>query len=245
MLTFQFLRELQKKERQNAELQPIDQNFYKLVAEYVGRKSRLAEQKSSFQSVEDSSDNLEKIIPIIRDIFNRRETKIINGALMVARSGAEFKNMLIEEKILFHHTRTGVSENRKRLDDILNGVILNVKLEGQDNGELPTPQQNELSEIKQALELTSNGLDSSHPSTNPDQAPTKESQEYSSNSIDNPLSTIPTAQKVKIKVLIEIPAFVGEDLDTYGPWKSGEEVECPSMVADIFLRTGKAEKAGF
>src|SRR3989338_3176287 len=155
MLTFQFLRELQKKERQNAELQPIDQNFYKLVAEYVGRKSRLAEQKSSFQSVEDSSDNLEKIIPIIRDIFNRRETKIINGALMVARSGAEFKNMLIEEKILFHHTRTGVSENRKRLDDILNGVILNVKLEGQDNGELPTPQQNELSEIKQALELTS------------------------------------------------------------------------------------------
>lgn len=209
VVTFQFLRELQKKEKENAELQPIDVNFYKTIAEYVGRKSRMSEQKSSFGN----EDEFEKVLPIVRDIFNRRETKIINGALMSARSGAEVKNMLVEEKILFHHIKNGVSENRKRLDDILKGTVLDVKLEGQP--EQPVQENN-----PSALDaISTNG-----------QAPT--SQEPS----------IPKAQMVRIKAIVDIPAFVGEDLETYGPWASGTEIDCPKMASDVFVITGKAER---
>ena len=42
ILTFQYLRELQKKEKDHPELQVLDKEFYKTVADYIGRKSRLA-----------------------------------------------------------------------------------------------------------------------------------------------------------------------------------------------------------
>jgi len=196
VITFQFLRELQKKEKESAELQVLDVGFYKTIAEYVGRKSRMSEQKSSFGN----DDEFEKVLPIVRDVFNRRETKIINGALMSARSGAEVKNMLVEEKILFHHIKNGVTENRKRLDDILQGTVLNVQLENSE--------------------------------------PAKENNAPVLDAIQN----APKVATSRIKTLVDIPTFVGEDLETYGPWPNGTVVDCPKMAADVFIITGKAER---
>ncbi|MCK5474676.1 MAG: hypothetical protein KAI53_04670, partial [Candidatus Aenigmarchaeota archaeon] len=47
----------------------------------------------------------------------------------------------------------------------------------------------------------------------------------------------------KIEVIEDIPEFVAEDLETYGPWSPGETVVAPKKVAQIFIDAGKAKNA--
>jgi len=45
-----------------------------------------------------------------------------------------------------------------------------------------------------------------------------------------------------VKVLSEIPEFMGTDLESYGPFEEGEEVHIPEENADILVNRGSAEK---
>jgi DNA replication initiation complex subunit (GINS family) len=47
---------------------------------------------------------------------------------------------------------------------------------------------------------------------------------------------------VKVKVLKEIPTFVGTDMKEYGPFKEGSIVELPSKVAKLFLTRKMAQE---
>ena len=46
----------------------------------------------------------------------------------------------------------------------------------------------------------------------------------------------------KIKLLKDVPQFVGTDLKNYGPFKAGELVELPDEIADILLIRQMAEE---
>ncbi len=48
--------------------------------------------------------------------------------------------------------------------------------------------------------------------------------------------------KLKIKLLEDIPRFVGTNLEIYGPYTSGEEILLPNELAEVILKRGKAEK---
>ena len=43
------------------------------------------------------------------------------------------------------------------------------------------------------------------------------------------------AQLVSIKILKDVPTFVGTDMKEYGPFKEGESVSLPSKVARLFV----------
>jgi DNA replication factor GINS len=49
-------------------------------------------------------------------------------------------------------------------------------------------------------------------------------------------------QKSKLKILKDIPTFVGTDMKEYGPFKEGDIVELPSKVSKLFLTRKIAEK---
>ena len=44
-----------------------------------------------------------------------------------------------------------------------------------------------------------------------------------------------------IRILKEIPEFTGTDLETYGPFEEGNEVEVPKKNAEILVNRGNAE----
>ncbi len=46
---------------------------------------------------------------------------------------------------------------------------------------------------------------------------------------------------VRVRILEDIPTFVGTDFKEYGPYRSGEIVEMPQDVADVLTRRGLAE----
>ena len=123
-ITFRYLSELKKKEKDSPELQPIDKDFYNKVAEYVSRKKKMAVQKEQFTSDDESG----RTMAMIQTIFNMRESKIIKAAEISAKTGMEIKNMLPEERILFHNLKDSMQENRKRLNEILGGRKLDVEL---------------------------------------------------------------------------------------------------------------------
>jgi len=47
---------------------------------------------------------------------------------------------------------------------------------------------------------------------------------------------------VKIKILKDVPTFVGTDMKEYGPFKEGETVELPAKVARLFVTRKIAEE---
>ena len=89
-ITFQFLRDVQKREKSTITLQEVPQTFYSDVAGYLAKKKKNVKE-------------YENIVPIVKFILDRREQKIINSAIRYSRSmnGKKPKNLLKEEEELF------------------------------------------------------------------------------------------------------------------------------------------------
>jgi len=47
---------------------------------------------------------------------------------------------------------------------------------------------------------------------------------------------------VKVKILKDVPTFVGTDMKEYGPFKEGQTVELPSKVSKLFITRKIAEE---
>lgn len=89
-ITFQFLRDVQKREKNTVTLQEVPESFYKDVAKYLSKKQK-------------NPREYENVLPVVKFILDRREQKIINSAVRYSRSVnmKRPKNMLKEEEVLF------------------------------------------------------------------------------------------------------------------------------------------------
>ena len=128
ILTFKFLRDLQKKERASRELEKLDSDFYRQVSDYMEKKTGLdLKDNLDFAARRD----LEHTRIIIKDILNRRERKVINLAVLNARGNIVPKNILPEEKDLFNKIQSAVTDYRSNFDSIFyeNGVETEDKIE--------------------------------------------------------------------------------------------------------------------
>ena len=41
--------------------------------------------------------------------------------------------------------------------------------------------------------------------------------------------------KVSVRILLDIPSFIGTDMEEYGPFKKNQEVQLPSKIAKLFV----------
>jgi len=108
-ITYEALREIQRQERRSEQLFDIDGEFYKKVYNYLER-----------DSPDDALSAIEKqnATSIFKDIIDRRERKILNHALTVARAGkaVETKNMTTMEEELFQNVVDILKAYRHELD---------------------------------------------------------------------------------------------------------------------------------
>lgn len=175
ILTFQYLRELQKKERDSPALQQIDPNFYKALSE----------------SLHQSADS-EALIALAKSILDTRERKIVSLAIKSARAGIKPHNILPEEDPLFLEVSGAVSNYRDRMDRML-------------------AKNNPASDSAREEALPKNP------------------------------ATSAIAAAIKVRAASDIPAFVGEDMKTYGPLKAGEIAELPEKAAKILVNSKSAD----
>jgi len=122
VVSFEYLRKILNEEKKSQNLTKIPDDFYETVRMYIEGKKKLAKEKKD----EIELRNIERIV---ENIFNLRERKIINFAIMAARAGVQPSNLTSEERQFFQKVFETLKERRVILDKIKSALEGEVKKE--------------------------------------------------------------------------------------------------------------------
>ncbi|MBU0929929.1 MAG: hypothetical protein KJ623_02560 [Nanoarchaeota archaeon] len=150
-ITYESLYDLLRSEKSQEELQKLDENFFMHVAEYIQTKKQILESQENKDSIFASAEiqktrkQLENSEKIIKELYERRENKIIQTALFSSRtdSRSDHGNMLKEELELYNIIINNLSEFR----NIIIGSIL--------AGKLPVIEKPKLIKTQEEQKITS------------------------------------------------------------------------------------------
>ncbi|MEM4282619.1 MAG: hypothetical protein QW559_00375 [Candidatus Woesearchaeota archaeon] len=222
LLTYETLYELVRREKSKEELQPLDANFFNSLVEYLKEKNLLYEEslkKNDIFSVADRerlATQLANILKLVRDLYERREKKIIALAINKSRTNSSIidtSNLLAEERAFFNSLVGVLDEYRK---GVL-GSILELRL--------PTI----------AGEHSKSITDQSN-STEPSPDSSLEGQKRS-----DVEATSSEQKKTALVTFIQpVPQLVGPELETYGPFEPGSKAYLPNDLAAILVEQKKA-----
>ena len=166
-ITFEFIRKVQLAEQRTSNLTKIPENFYQTAKAYLEKKKKMGKDRRSAIEVR----NVQRLI---ESIFNKRERKIINFAIIAARTNIEPVNLTKEEKEFFDLLVQQIKKRREKI----------------------------LSFLKE------------------------EKKEY----------------EILVVFKKEVPAFVGADGKTYGPFKRGDIAKLPEENEKLLLEQGIVEE---
>ena len=152
VITYETLFELLKRERERTDLQKLEPSFFSDTISYIHDKKKIIEAKSDSVFASDEKKKTERqldnIYKILKELYERREKKIISLALDKSRTKTNLIDttaLLKEEKILFD-ALTGLLDNYR---DAILYTVLNEKMPFMQ----PLIDKKPKEEFKTALEL--------------------------------------------------------------------------------------------
>jgi len=128
-ITFELIRKIQREEQRTQKLSKLPDDFYKNVKSYINTKTNMENRKVVLE--------VKSIERLAEDIFNRRERKVLNLAIISARTNIQPENLTEEERSFFDHVLAVVKERRNTLLTV--AVEKDVK-GGEDEKMAPTPE---------------------------------------------------------------------------------------------------------
>jgi len=236
-ITYETLFDLLRKERSLDELQPLDVQFWAQVVGYLNDRSTFLSRTSSLEQ-EKARLQLQNIKRILREIYDRREQKIVNLAVNVVRTEAtpyvDKRNMLAEEKALFDETLALLEKYKKgilfevfdnRLPSIMPEVYASLPADIESESEplldnFPTSDTSELTPAQDSSPVMS---------VSPETAQTSDEKNSSEST------------SVLVKFTTAVPRFVGKNKEVFGPFNEGTIVSLPAQVANILIKKGKVQ----
>lgn len=232
-INYETLFDLLRREKNREELQTLDKDFYEQVLAYLKEKKESLSRKDDelFASAEKEKLKIQfqNIRRIIKELYERREKKVINMAMSKARTGSDVidtSSLLPSEREYFEdQVRLFVQYKDKVLDRILN-------LKEFDNNK--AEEENKGSSLVQKETSKDSGL-----RTELKKEINAEEENKELNNFVPPGGT--GNDKKKILILDSMPRFMGLNNEVLGPYNEGEEVELDSRIADILVKGGKAE----
>ncbi len=127
IITYEILYEILRKEKFEKDLQRIEPNFFQAVIKYLEEKEAILESQKSKDSLfskesEKTQKQLENIRKILREIYEKRENKIVQYGLVSSRfNESKPSNMLDEEHTFYVELKNILNKYRK---GILENLIL-------------------------------------------------------------------------------------------------------------------------
>ena len=124
-ITYETLFELLKREKDTADLQKLDPSFFNDFVDYLNEKKKLLVKEDTLFSydekkkVEKQIDNAKRII---KEIYERREKKILGIALTKSRT----KSSVIDTSSLLENEKKFLNETEKVLNIFRRDVIDNI-----------------------------------------------------------------------------------------------------------------------
>lgn len=128
IITYEILYDILRRERSRQELQKLDINFLNDINKYIKEKKAILEDLKSKSSIfaKKEIDKTEKelinIKKIVKDIYDKRESKILQLALSSAVTNKiqDGSNLLNEEKLIFDGLVKFLKDSR---EDLLNQLL--------------------------------------------------------------------------------------------------------------------------
>lgn len=206
-LDFEEMRRIYRLEKSTARLVEIPEDFFTQLHGLIDE-----ERKKYFDSLQDLNatrardfGNLKKLID---EWFLVREKKLLNTVLVSAQMGEkDLTHMAAEEKQMFTLVFDALCAHREISKKVLDA-----------NGGF-SPLVSPVVETKPVVERKKETLPEETEKTVIASSSTTSSNDAFSN----------------IRILSEIPSFVGTDLKEYGPYKTGQVVELPPKIAQLFI----------
>ncbi len=238
-ITYETLFDLLRREKNREELQDLEEDFYEQVLAYLKEKRSVLSKKKDELFVSAEKEKLkiqfQNIRRIVKELFERREKKIINMAVSKVRTGSDIidtGSLLPSEKEFFEDQ---VSLLSKYKDGVLNN-ILHLK-------EFNNPNRHAMDDDKDKdSKDNKNGKNKNNNENN-------ENKVSENNEQNNEKSAQVSAQRVaevtnetkKVRLKEDVPEFVGCNGEVLGPFKKGDEAELEPEIADLLVEKGSAE----
>ena len=229
-LSYKSLRKIQQSERQSPTLTHVDNVFYKDLASFLNRLKKRLEEENTPQKQMLLHEELQNISKIAQNIYEHREKKIILAAISKARGGSPpLKNMVKEEKTFF--------------DNLLH-LIFNARNAIFDQKTMIPEKKSSLIENQPTSEKKDNNVQQKQ--TNQHQESTNKEKEKipEPDSVDNKKTNLADERKKNthpvIRVLKEMPSFVGTDSKTYHLHK-GDLLSIPEDMAKMLVKRRVAQ----
>ncbi len=217
-ITYETIFDLLRRERNRADLQKLNDTFFEDVRSYLNEKSRIidsaVEKPVSDAEKERTLKQIENTRQMLRSLFERRQQKIIQMAVMSSRNPADtggHASLLDSEK------------------EMIEGVILIIKKFRQQilsQISISSTQKQQKPEIKQEIK--------------PAEAEKEHKTQLESEAKKNePFS----AEKTKVvRFLSSMPQFLGKGLEIYGPFEEDDVASLPEEIAAILIKKARAEE---
>lgn len=133
VITYETLYELVRKEKYNQTIQEINKDFFKNVIKYLEEKERLITQSpkdSTFsKEIINTRKQVENAKRLIKELYERRESKIIQFALLASRSSTKENVPLLPEEQKLYTDVSNVFDKYRReiLEQMLNNQPPSIK----------------------------------------------------------------------------------------------------------------------
>jgi DNA replication initiation complex subunit (GINS family) len=216
MITYKELRNFQRLERENNDLQELGESFVTDVLHYLNEKRealKSSKEKDSIFSKDAQNEirnELRNAIVVIQDIYERRERKILGQAVLAVKTDSSIQDttrMLDFEKQMYTD-----------MIDLLRGY--REKFFGQRKEKVREEMQpEERSETQPEVQILSQ----------------PEKQEIAPAQPESP------SELQTIKIIQDVPQFVWEDGKTYGPFKKEDVANLDTKLASMLVSRGSAE----
>jgi DNA replication initiation complex subunit (GINS family) len=251
-ITYETLYELLRKEKTREDIQELDHDFIDSVKAYLTQKRSMLLNPGSQQmlfSEEEQQKTLKQIsniIKVIRELYDRREKKIISLAVNMSKtnsSAIDTSRLLGKEKEMFH-----------MLVDVLNlyraNILCNIIDENRAKdmlsrvkSDLPapriTPETPATGTKKPAVEKTGPQPTAPEPD-NTEISGTRKPDDQSAPSA-KPSAATASADSINVRFLTAVPKFIDPKLKVHGPFEMDDTAQLPVTVAEVLIKKGKAE----
>ena len=123
VITYEMLYDILRRERTRQEIQKLDNNLFEDINKYIIEKTKILadlKTKSSIfaqKEIEKTDKQLNNIKKIVKEIYDKRESKILQLALSSAKTDKiqDNQSLLPEEKPISDDLNKILKENRERL----------------------------------------------------------------------------------------------------------------------------------
>lgn len=258
VITYETFRKFQKQERDSENLQKLPEDFFESCAEWINRKGKVyQESKDSMAQRE-----IENVLGIIKDILDRRERKLLLMAMHAVRSDAVPQNLHPYEEKCFDSAVENLKNMRKMILAIIKGEAKEApkakkpekKPEPKAKSEEPKEEAEPKPEARKEEQRQESVPDEILPKTRQEksvQAPVQEPKEEESKEepgeeksneeeVSLPKIVEPPGYKL-VRILEEVPKFLGTDGKAYGPFRSDDLVTLEKRIAELLVSKGKVE----